>query len=332
MPSTRKTAKGSGSKNALLSVNNLSVEFDTADGIVRAVHELSFSLSAGETLGIVGESGCGKSQALLAALGLLPVNGRASGSVQYRGQELLGLDSRSLNAFRGREIGMVFQDPMSALTPHLRIETQIVETILAHEPIARVAARQRAQTLLGQVQIADSGRVLKSFPHELSGGMRQRVMLAIALACGPQLLIADEPTTALDVTVQAQLLGLLAELKERLKLSVILVSHDLNVVARLAKRVMVMYAGRIVEVAATRSLFAHPRHPYTRALLASSPALSGPIAERLRAIPGQPPQPGALPPGCAFAPRCPDAFDQCPRRIPALAGKTHTVACHLYPA
>jgi oligopeptide/dipeptide ABC transporter ATP-binding protein len=225
---------------------------------------------------------------------------------------------------------MVFQDPMSALTPHLRIETQLVETIRAHEQLAHEEARRRAQDMLGRVQIADSERVLRSFPHELSGGMRQRVMLAIALACGPQLLIADEPTTALDVTVQAQLLALLADLKKRFKLSVILVSHDLGVVARLAKRVLVMYAGRIVEAAPTRTLFSNPQHPYTQALLASLPSLSGPIAGQLNAIPGQPPQPGRLPSGCAFAPRCPEAFDLCPRSIPALIGTNRQVACHLF--
>src|SRR5688500_6875412 len=230
----------------LLSLETLSVDFAGRGETLRAVHEVSFSLKAGETLGVGGESGCGKSQTLLAALGLLPANGRVQGSARYRGEELIGLAPQALNRIRGRRIGMIFQDPMSALTPHLRVETQMLETLRAHETIATAAARWRALEMLEAVRIDDAERVLRSYPHELSGGMRQRVMIAMALLCGPDLLIADEPTTALDVTVQAQILELLVGLQRDFGMAIALITHDLGVIARMADRDMLMYAGGIV--------------------------------------------------------------------------------------
>lgn len=316
----------------LFEVSALEVDFTTADGRqVRAVDGVSLSVQAGECLAVVGESGSGKTQLLNACLGLLAGNGRARGSVRFRGAELLGATETRLQFVRGVGIGLISQDPMSALTPHLRIGTLLTEALLDRGLATANEARLRAIDALREVGIADPEARLRQYPHELSGGMRQRVALAVALTCRPPLLFADEPTTALDVSVQARILELLAGVRGR-GVGLLLITHDLGVVAGLADRVAVMYAGRIVEVADVERLFARPAHPYTTALLAAVPRLAARDRERrLASIPGQPPRPGEQPPGCAFAPRCAYAEAACRVSVPALrphaAGASH-VACH----
>jgi oligopeptide transport system ATP-binding protein len=317
----------------LLAVRDLAVDFTTPHGKVPAVAGVSLEVQPGECLAVVGESGSGKSQMLLACLGLLAANGTARGSVKFEGRELIGADQRTLNAVRGTGIGLLSQDPLNSLTPHLRIETLLTEGLLDRGRASRDDARQRALQALQDVDIPDPAARLRQYPHELSGGMRQRVALAAALMCGPRLLLADEPTTALDVSVQAKVLQLLAGVRER-GVSVLIITHDLGVVAGLADRVAVMYAGRLVEVAGVDELFATPRHPYTAALLAAVPRLRTASRSRLIGIPGEPPPPVARPPGCAFAPRCERAIEQCtserPRLlpVPALAPSPVAVACH----
>ena len=304
---------------SLLEVRDLSVRFQTPEGVVPAVDGLSLALAAGGTLGIVGESGAGKSQTALAILGLLAKNAKVSGSVRFEDRELVGLRESQLSALRGNRIAMVFQDPMTSLNPYLRIETQIGEVLERHRGLSRTAARAESLRLLQAVHIADGAQRLRSYPHELSGGQRQRVMIAIALACRPALLLADEPTTALDVTVQAQILRLFGELRKEFGVAMILITHDLGVVAEVCDHTLVMYAGRAVESGATRDLLSVPAHPYTRALLEARPRIDTPCTDRLLALPGQPPNLLALPPGCAFAPRCPIALeDICTRAVPAL--------------
>ena len=301
----------------LLQVRDLGVAFATPQGEVQALASVSFEVHAGECLALVGESGSGKTQVLMACLGLLASNGVARGSVAYAGRELLGASERSLNTVRGTGIGLLSQDPLSSLTPHLRIETLLTEGLLEHGLATHADARQRALQALLDVDVPDPQARLRQYPHELSGGMRQRVALAAALICGPRLLFADEPTTALDVSVQARVLELLARARDR-GIGVLLITHDLGVVAGLADRVAVMYAGRIVEHAPTDQLFARPKHPYTAALLAAVPRLHGEAQSRLVGIPGDPPQPAARPPGCAFAPRCDSAVELCSDLRPNL--------------
>jgi oligopeptide transport system ATP-binding protein len=316
---------------ALLEVRDLDVEFRTAAGQVQAVAGVSLDLRPGECLAIVGESGSGKTQLLLACLGLLAANGRARGSVRFDGQELIGAGDGQLNAVRGTGIALLSQDPLSSLTPHLRIETLLTEGLLDRGLAGRDESRARALQALQDVGIPDPAARLRQYPHELSGGMRQRVALAIAMMCGPQLLFADEPTTALDVSVQARVLELLAGVRDR-GLGVLIITHDLGVVAGLADRVAVMYAGRIVEAATTDALFRSPRHPYTAALLAAVPRLHGDAQRRLAGISGDPPQPSEQPAGCAFAPRCARAEAQCRTLRPLLQASTPgagQVACHL---
>ncbi len=316
----------------LLQVRGLGVDFSTSQGTVPAVADVAFDVRAGECLAVVGESGSGKTQMLLACLGLLASNGTARGSVRFAGQELLGTTERTLNTVRGTGIGFLSQDPLSSLTPHLRIETLLTEGLLDRGLATRMQARDRALQALAEVEIPEPQARLRQYPHELSGGMRQRVALAAALMCNPQLLFADEPTTALDVSVQARVLELLANVRDR-GVGVLLITHDLGVVAGLADRVAVMYCGRIVETATTDELFAAPKHPYSSALLASVPRLHGDAQARLVGIPGDPPQPSARPPGCAFAPRCERAVERCSESRPEL---THgagldslaAVACH----
>jgi peptide/nickel transport system ATP-binding protein len=313
----------------LLEVDDLHTHFDTVGGTVRAVDGVSWRLDAGETLGIVGESGCGKSVSALSILRLVPTPpARHGGRVRLRGADLLRLDERGMRAIRGNRISMIFQEPMTSLNPVLSIGRQIAETVAVHGQASGRAARDRAVEMLRLVQIAEPERRVDEYPHQLSGGMRQRVMIALALACGPEVLIADEPTTALDVTIQAQILALLADLQRRLGMGVVLITHDLGVVAESCDRVVVMYAGRKVEEAATIDLFDRPLHPYTRALMASMPSMNA-AAVRLAEIPGMVPAPRDLGRGCAFAPRCAFATERCRSEVPPLDdhGGGHLVAC-----
>ena len=302
----------------VLEVENLRVTFPAGDGRrVAAVDGVSFSLDQGETLALVGESGCGKSLTSLSLLRLVPAPGRIEpdSSIRLSDTDVLGLEGDALREIRGRRIGMIFQDPMTSLDPVFRVGDQIAEGILAHLRVSRREARERAVALLRETGIPDPAARADAYPHQLSGGMRQRVMIAIALAAEPEILVADEPTTALDVTVQAQILEVLDRLRTERGMAVLLITHDLGIVAGRADRVAVMYAGQIVEEAPTAALFAHPSHPYTRGLFGSIPRLTGPV-ERLRPIPGTVPSPAAWPSGCRFRPRCPYAFEPCGREPP----------------
>ena len=314
----------------LLAMENLSVSFRSEAGLVRAVDNVSFQVGQGEIVGLVGESGSGKSQTLLAILGLIDSpNAEVSGSIRFMGQELVGLRRRALDDIRGRQIAMIFQDPMTALTPVHTIGDQIAEQLRAHEAVSRRAARARAAELLDAVGIPSPGQAVDRYPHQLSGGMRQRAVIAMALSCNPALLVADEPTTALDVTVQAQILELIGRLREDFGSSVILVTHDLGVVAEVADRVLVMYAGRIVEKGTKEEIFTQPLHPYTWGLFGSIPPIEGARPDRLSAIPGAPPSLSALPPGCAFRPRCGYAGEACLERPPLQGSGPHQAACVL---
>jgi oligopeptide transport system ATP-binding protein len=294
----------------LLQVENLQTRFSLPDGEVAAVNGVSFSINPGETVGIVGESGAGKSQMFLSILGLLARNGTATGSARFQGHELIGASAQDLNTVRGRSLTTVFQDPMSSLNPYLTIGRQLTEVLEVHRGVDRKEARYAAAQALSTVGMPDAAERMRMYPHALSGGMRQRVMIAMALICEPELVIADEPTTALDVTVQAQILGLLHNMARDRGRSVVLVSHDFGVVAGLADRVLVMYAGSIVEEGTTEDLFRAPQHPYTRALLKCTTRLDQSTGE-LPSILGQPPDLRRLPMGCAFQPRCPDAMARC---------------------
>jgi len=304
----------------VLDVRDLAVRFDTHGGSLRAVDGVSFRLKAGETLGLVGESGSGKSVTNLALLGLIPSPPGAieSGTVMFDGRDLLKLPTSELRKLRGNRISMIFQDPMTSLNPLLTVGRQLGEVLEVHQGMSRREASKRAAKGLGDVGIPAPEERLEAYPHELSGGMRQRVMIAMALLCDPEVLIADEPTTALDVTIQAQILELLADLQQRRGTAIIMITHDLGVVAGMADRVNVMYAGRVVESAPVRPLFRSPAHPYTRALLASIPRLAASTDEDLAAIPGSPPDLADLPPGCAFGPRCTRVRDECRAAAPPL--------------
>jgi oligopeptide transport system ATP-binding protein len=296
------------------------------------VRGLDFALQAGQTLGIVGESGSGKSQTALALLGLQPRRARLAGSIRFEGQELLGAGEGALNRVRGRRIGLVFQDPMTSLNPYLGIGVQLAEVLERHQGLSRRAALAECARMLDAVRIADPQARLRQYPHELSGGMRQRVLIAGALLCRPALLVADEPTTALDVTVQAEILALLRELQAQMGMALLLISHDLDVVAEVCERLLVMYAGRAVESGPAAPLLAAPRHPYTRGLLASRPRLDTPRGAPLRPIMGQPPDPARLPAGCAFRPRCAEAVAACAAQVPELRGDdARRLACHAPP-
>jgi oligopeptide/dipeptide ABC transporter ATP-binding protein len=317
--------------SALLEVSNLTTVFDTPRGPVAAVDEVSFTIEAGETLGLVGESGSGKSVTALSIMRLVQPPGRvAGGQVRFNGQDLLALDEQSMRSVRGAGIALIFQEPMTALNPVFRVGDQIAETLLVHGRATRREAKAKAIELLGAVRIPDPASRVNDYPHQLSGGMRQRVLIAISLACQPSLVIADEPTTALDVTIQAEILDLLRDMKKALNLSLLLITHDLGVIAETADRVAVMYAGRIVEMAPVRAIFRSPAHPYTRGLIASMPG--GHPGQRLRAIDGSVPLLGALPPGCAFNPRCPDRFEPCTTAPPPdyPAGPEQTAKCYLH--
>jgi oligopeptide transport system ATP-binding protein len=311
----------------LLIVRELRIAYP---GGVQAVGGLGFELEAGQTLGIVGESGSGKSQTALALPGLLPPRAQVSGSVRFEGRELLGLDESTLNRIRGARLALVFQDPMTSLNPYLRIGTQMAEMLVRHRGLGQGAALAECAHMLDAVRIAGAAARLRQYPHEFSGGMRQRVLIAMALLCRPALLVADEPTTALDVTVQAEILVLLRELQEEFGLALLLISHDLDVVAQVCERVLVMYAGRVVESGPAAQLLAAPRHPYSAGLLAARPRLDTPPGQPLRAIPGQPPDPARLPAGCAFQPRCAAAGPACRELRPELLElqARRRCACH----
>ena len=316
---------------SLLTIRDLSVAFETRDGVVRAVSDVSFALDAGRVLALLGESGSGKSVTLRAILGLHPVGRtRVGGEVLLKGRDVNRLDESAREALRGGVVSMVFQEPMTALDPVYTIGAQIVETLVQHRPLDRRGAARRARELLDLVQVPSPDRCLASYPPEMSGGMRQRAMIAIALACEPELLLADEPTTALDVTVQAQILWLLRDLQKRLGLAVIFVTHDLGVAAEIADDAAVMYGGRIVEQAPIRELFRRPAHPYTAGLMQAT-VRRGQKGRPLVPIAGAPPNLIALPPGCAFAPRCPSAYDACRATLPAFRAVAdgHTARCHL---
>ncbi len=318
----------------LLSVRDLRVRFPTGDGIVHAVDGISYELEAGRTLGIVGESGSGKSVSSLTMLGLTRTQGAAvEGEIMFEGKDLVAMTDGQLRHLRGNEISMIFQDPLSSLHPFFRVGAQLVEAVLVHRNVSRQAARARALELLTLVGIPDPKRRIDAYPHEFSGGMRQRAMIAMALANEPKLLIADEPTTALDVTVQAQILALLEDLQQRLEMAIIIITHDLGVVAEIADEIAVMYAGRIVERGTTERIFSAPQHPYTWGLLRSIPRLDTPRDEELVPISGRPPSLINRPSGCHFHPRCPYVRDEHKRIDPQLApvpdDPGHHVACLL---
>jgi oligopeptide/dipeptide ABC transporter ATP-binding protein len=315
----------------LLEVKNLTTTFRTSAGTVRAVDGVSWDIKAGETVALVGESGCGKSVSALSIMRLVaePAGCIAGGEIVYKGRDLLKLGEEEMRGVRGREITMIFQEPMTSLNPVLTIGRQLTEGLEIHLKMKPPQARTRATELLGMVGIPDPERRLAQYPHHFSGGMRQRMMVAMALACNPSLILADEPTTALDVTIQAQILELMRDLSRRLGVAMLIITHNLGVVARYADRVNVMYAGRIIEQASAAGLYGNPRHPYTLGLLRSVPRLDEPRRARLDPIDGQPPDLTRLPPGCAFAPRCAYRVERCGEAVPPLesVGAAHTSAC-----
>jgi oligopeptide/dipeptide ABC transporter ATP-binding protein len=316
---------------ALLQVETLNTVFDLPKGPARAVIDVSFHVNAGETLCLVGESGSGKSVTALSIMRLVQPPGRiASGRILFAGRDLMTLGEREMQKVRGAEIALIFQEPMTALNPVFTIGHQIEETLLVHGRATRRDARQKAIDLLASVSVPEPERRVGEYPHQLSGGLRQRALIAISLACNPKLVIADEPTTALDVTIQAQILDLLRGLQKKLGLALLLITHDLGVVAEMADRVAVMYAGRIVEEAPVKPLFADPKHPYTHGLMGSIPG--GAPGSRLTAIQGTVPPLGQLPPGCCFEPRCPSRFEPCPKAHPGITdfGNGQTVKCYLH--
>jgi peptide/nickel transport system ATP-binding protein len=329
-------ADSGGNGGNVLEVDDLRTYFFNRDGITRAVDGLSFTVGQGETLGIVGESGCGKSVTALSIMRLVPpkIGRTVSGAAVFDGVDLLKLDEKAMRGIRGNRIAMIFQEPMTSLNPVMTIGDQIAEAVMIHQKLPRGEAMARAAEMLSLVRISDAERRVRDYPHQFSGGMRQRVMIAMALSCNPKLLIADEPTTALDVTIQAQILKLMIDLKSRMNAAIVLITHDLGVVAETCRRVIVMYAGRKVEEAPVEELFERPAHPYTRGLMASIPrGATGAIIrqgkKRLQEIPGMVPSLREPIPGCAFAPRCPFAVARCAQEAPPLVrhGADHLVAC-----
>ncbi len=316
---------------SFLEVNNLNVEFNTADGIVRAVNNVSFSLEEGKILAIVGESGSGKSQTVFAMMGLLDQNGRATGSVKFEDQEILNLSISELNLIRSEKIAMIFQDPMTSLNPYMKVSEQMAEVLIHHKGLSKTDAIKQSISMLDAVQIPEARNLIRMYPHEFSGGMRQRVMIAMSLLCNPKLLIADEPTTALDVTVQAQIMHLLSDIQKEFGTSIILITHDLGVVAGNSDETLVMYGGQVMEIATTELIYASPTHPYTQGLISAVPRLDD-NADKLKTIQGNPPDAMLDPVGCPFSPRCKFSKDICSNQTPELletGGNNHFRACHV---
>ncbi|WP_108813937.1 oligopeptide/dipeptide ABC transporter ATP-binding protein [Loktanella sp. Alg231-35] len=314
---------------SLLEIEDLRVTFTTADGDVHAVNGLSLNIDKGETLAIVGESGSGKSQTAFAAMGLLAKNGQATGQARFDGQDLLAMNTRQLNKIRSKDMAMIFQDPMTSLNPYLRVSDQMAEVLMLHQGLSKSAAVTEAVRMLDAVRIPDARARITMFPHEFSGGMRQRIMIAMSLLCQPRLLIADEPTTALDVTVQAQIMQLLGDIRQDFGTAIILITHDLGIVAGFCDRTLVMYGGQIMEEGPTDDIFSDPSHPYTSGLLKAVPRLDKETAE-LATIAGEPPDMSRLPAGCPFSPRCAQVLDNCRAERPSLEvtpGRRR--ACHL---
>lgn len=317
---------------SLLEVKDLSVEFSTPDGTVRAVNDVSFSLEEGKSLAIVGESGSGKSQTVFAMMGLLAPNGTPTGSVKFEGDEILGLKGDALNAIRAQKMAMIFQDPMTSLNPYMRISDQMAEVLIHHNGLSKSEAIKQSIRMLDAVKIPEAKNRVRMYPHEFSGGMRQRVMIAMSLLCRPKLLIADEPTTALDVTVQAQIMRLLAEIQQDFGTAIILITHDLGVVAGNSDDTLVMYGGQVMEIGTTESVYAAPTHPYTQGLMSAVPRVDS-VLDKLVTIPGNPPNMMNMPAGCPFTPRCQFAIEKCLATMPALVhsggDEGHFRACNV---
>lgn len=316
----------------VLETRDLTVLFNADGGMVSAVNGLNLRINKGECFGVVGESGSGKSQAFMAIMGLLAENGSATGSVLLNGREILNAPRKMMNTIRGSEMALIFQDPMSCLTPFMRVGQQMRESLIQHQGASAEAARERVLEVLEMVRIPDAKRRINQYPHELSGGMRQRVMIAQALLCKPSLLIADEPTTALDVTVQAEILSIFAGLKKHTDTAIVMITHDLGVIASVCDRAAVMYGGRVAEEGSLHELFYSPRHPYTAGLLRSIPAIDADPEADMPVIPGAPPNLARLPAGCAFRPRCSYAIADCAQTVPGLTARTsalHRSACHI---
>nr|UWI49249.1 ABC transporter ATP-binding protein [Clostridioides difficile] len=316
----------------LVEFKDLKVYFHTDKGIVKSVNGVSFDINEGETVGIVGESGCGKSVTAMSLMKLIPTSKIEGGEIIFQGKDILKMKENELRQIRGNEISMIFQEPMTSLNPAFTVGNQIIEGIMLHQDLSKEEAKKKVIDMIKLVEIPRAEEIYDSYPHELSGGMRQRIMIAMALACNPKLLIADEPTTALDVTIQAQVLDIMKNIKEKLNTSIMMITHDLGVVAEMCDRVVVMYAGKIIEVADVVELFKNPKHPYTVGLLKSKPILGKNVGNRLYSIPGQVPNPIGIPDSCYFSDRCEKVCDKCRTQIPPLVKlqNGHSIACWLY--
>lgn len=316
----------------LVEVRDLKVYFHTDKGIVKSVNGVSFNINEGETIGIVGESGCGKSVTAMSLMKLLPTSKIEGGEIIFQGKDILKMNENELMGIRGNEISMIFQEPMTSLNPAFTVGNQIIEGIMLHQDLSKEEAKKKVIDMIKLVEIPRAEEIYNSYPHELSGGMRQRIMIAMALSCNPKLLIADEPTTALDVTIQAQVLDIMKNIKEKLNTSIMMITHDLGVVAEMCDKVAVMYAGKIIEVAEVVELFKNPKHPYTIGLLKSKPILGENKGKRLYSIPGQVPNPIGIPDSCYFSDRCEKVCDKCRTQIPPLIelNDGHSIACWLY--